>query len=360
MQRLIVVLLSGIILAGCMDAPRQVTQGPGGGGSTVAAQTPAPSPERAPTAVERQQAQQAAARSQPMVGNFPTSFKKETGEWRTLNRDSYKADFATTCRLLGLNKPDCDKFMALRDSGQCRMLTVPNGVVFNRMAYSNASGHHVRHDYKVALKGEDENPQALVCDLGDKFVGIVLKCGNPWRIDKPKAPPVAVAPVQATPVAAGCPPYRTVRIHVWTWEDLPHDVRDRAQPLIEAARARNDKSRPDPDVSNVLGGELRKRADAGQFARQGTITIDTFIVDERSRAEKLFTTVTVDRQASFEIPLGDIEGKTLRQIARDPNVISPTVWKRTGNKELWTYWVEWGKECTMNVHYVVSKGQLMS
>lgn len=357
MYKTLAMLLMGLTLMGCNLTSRE--SAPTTASTQTVAASPPPSATSASVLASRVDmsapaAQQAAPTSskQPMVGKFPTSLLPAKGTpWKVLHADSYKGDFDTTCRLLGLNKAECEKFSAMRDAGQCQRLSLPNGVVLDRLGYSRGGGHHVQHQALVALQKSDENPMVLLCDLGDKFVGFVERCGNPIRNDKPKSVPVAVAPVSVASVQR-CPAYRTVTMHVWP-DSLPKDIMDRANSLIQEASSRTEPK--GPAFSNVLGGELRRRAGAGEFSREGTVTVETYLVDGKTGAQRLLSTTTVDRQFSFEIPAGEIEGNHLRQVVTGPTVVSPTKWRKVGQRELWTYWSEWGSECSMHNHVLVKK-----
>jgi hypothetical protein len=130
---------------------------------------------------------------------FPTSQASPRGKpWRYMHRDGYTGGADEACKLMGLNRAQCDQYNSMVAAGTCSVQLMPNGVVLTAMGYTNARSHqsYAEHNVLVDLK----NPlsrEVMLCRLGPGlYVGRAFGCDNPVRIEGADVSrPAMLAPV---------------------------------------------------------------------------------------------------------------------------------------------------------------------
>lgn len=341
-----------LFLASCtntLEGIRQDLSLGGGGGATTSATISPVSVQPLPSLSTHQ-----TAVIQPMVENFPSSVRPPQGRpWTILHEDSFKGNLQDTCDVLGLSKSECGRFTAMRDSGKCETKILPNGVIADRLGFTDLHGKN-RVQHRALVKLKEPNPGALICELDDKFVVIVFKCGNPMRIDKPKVSTRALQ-VQTAPVTLGCSTDLPLYTHVWSLKELPADLQIRIKDKAAQAsvRVRHDRS---DDISRGLGGELRQRAAAGEFARNVLpVTVRITLLDDRTGSQMFVSEETFTGGIHTQhFTRGQITGRSIQTIVSAAGgVVSPTVWKGNGQHDLRILSPEWGPECNKNQHIIL-------
>jgi hypothetical protein len=117
---------------------------------------------------------------------FPTSQSSPHGKpWRYMHRDGYTGGEETACKLLNLNRTQCEQYNSMVAAGACSVQLMPNGVVLTAMGYTNAGTHQSYAERNVLV--DLKNPlsrEVLLCKLGPGFyVGRAFGCNNPVRIE---------------------------------------------------------------------------------------------------------------------------------------------------------------------------------
>ncbi len=139
------------------------------------------------------------------TSSLPTSSSPVQMDWRVMNRTTFPSTAVAAvqqCRSnVALSDTDpldgvkCDRLQEMLSAGQCRSVSVPDGIVLD-ILNGNRDGR--RHAYRSARKALGRDDQALHCDAGGGvhfywFTGENRSCNN-LGVVFTTPPPVAVVP----------------------------------------------------------------------------------------------------------------------------------------------------------------------
>jgi hypothetical protein len=198
--KLLTVLPLALMLAACLQTSR-----PSAGQASVVVAAAAPLP--GVDSEDEGYVQMAA------LNSFPSSASPARGTpWKTMHRDGNRASFQENCDLLGLTPSACRQYSEKLDRNQCVTMTLPNGVILDRLTFTRNGRHQAQRSVLVAITNVPANHldrTATVCDIGGVYVGRIHGCGNYFRVDaRGAAPPVVIAPVPQVRVDGACAPSR--------------------------------------------------------------------------------------------------------------------------------------------------------
>ncbi|MFZ2167880.1 MAG: hypothetical protein WAV50_03360 [Minisyncoccia bacterium] len=271
------------------------------------------------------------------------------------SRDEAMQTRESAFRALGLPPPVITQFLRATESpGEKTRL-----VVGDKLSAMLSSKGVVHRNVTVAFTKPPKSDKMEFAAPAEKwqvswegrlFTVILPEVCNNWSsIVAPVAQPEkASVPL---PAVAGCPDVRRLSANAWSLSAMPSAIREKAEALIRAAEDRDTQNatnaeayKPDA-LSRTLGGQLRREV---KVRASVTGDIRVRLLDP--------TTLRVVEELP---PLHLVDGMDSILLSNDQRAkIVETIWPRGfvspvvsgGERRLWFFPREWGKECEMNIH----------
>ena len=284
---------------------------------------------------------------------FPTSKNKPQGQaWTVMKDGGYTGGLKTASQLMGLTAKQLALYESKQKAADFVTMTVPNGVVLDRLTFTRDGKHQVDIGAKVEL----DNPTTRLVDVYDLGGGLIVMrfhgCNNyalvrGWTQSlKPQPAPAATpAPVAKVAVpapqpvpAAGCAIRSYMRVNFWTKEaaTLPG-----VQASVDAEAARPDDYFAKDGVSRQHGDRLIARATPSAETHHITLNL---LKKETGKAV-LFYNGEAKARDLIKLPSDFVRGDVVQQVFKDQSrVISP-------NRDLRAAWEEF-MWCVTNVHAI--------
>ena len=283
---------------------------------------------------------------------FPTSKNKPQGQaWTVMKDGGYTGGLKTASQLMGLTAKQLALYESKQKAADFVTMTVPNGVVLDRLTFTRDGKHQVDIGAKVEL----DNPTTRLVDVYDLGGGLIVMrfhgCNNyalvrGWTQSlKPQpAPATAPAPVAkaATPApqpapAAGCAIRSYVQVHIWNADAVNQPG---VQATVTAATTRPD---------NYFGPDSLSRRHGAQLSSTGTSStvgqVVTLNLLKADGAVRLIEVKEVVGKHTFKIPADFAQGDVLQALFDSSKVVSPN------DGDLRARWEEflW---CTSRMHAI--------
>lgn len=261
---------------------------------------------------------------------FPTSRNKPQGQaWTVMKDGGYTGGLKTASQLMGLTAKQLALYESKQKAADFVTMTVPNGVVLDRLTFTRDGKHQVDIGAKVEL----DNPTTRLVDVYDLGGGLVVMrfhgCNNyalvrGWTQSlKPQPAPVAApapaakaaAPAPQPAPAAGCIVRSFAQVHIWNAdaEDLPG-----IKATVAAAKTRSDNYFSSDSLSRRHGAQLSSTGTLSTVGQK--VTLNLLKADGTVR---LVEEKEVVGKYTFKIPTDFAEGDVLQALFDSTKVVSP-------------------------------------